>query len=219
MKLYYDPASTVCRPIMMFLLEHDLEVELVHVDLTTGENQSDWYAAVNPNRQVPAFEDGDLRLTESATILRYLAAKAGSETYPADLQARAKVDEALDWFNTAFYRDFGYGLVYPAILPHYCIHPAQTGEIGAWHEARAARRLAVLDAHMIGERDWVAGEEISIADYFGGALVTIGEMVGFDFAPYPNVRRWLDGLAARPSWAEANAAFYGWRSAVRAEAA
>ena len=219
MKLYYDPASTVCRPIMMFLLEHRLEVEFVNVDLTTGENESDWYTAVNPNRQVPAFEDGDLRLTESATILRFLAAKAGSETYPADLRARATVDEALDWFNTAFYRDFGYGVVYPSILPHYRIHPAQTGEIGAWHEARAARRLAVLDAHMIGGRAWVAGEEISIADYFGGALVTIGEMVGFDFAPYPNVRRWLDALAARPSWAEANAAFYGWRSAVRAQAA
>ena len=25
----------------------------------------------------------------------------------------------MDWFNTEFYRDFGYGLVYPQIFPHH----------------------------------------------------------------------------------------------------
>ena len=71
---------------------------------------------------------------------------------------------------------------------------------------------------MIGDHGlWVA-REFSLADYFGGSLVTMGEMIGFDLSPYPNVERWLSALRARPSWAEANAAFYGWRSAVRAQA-
>lgn len=214
-KLYCDPASTVCRPITMFLLENDLDVELIHVDLTLGENRNDWYAAVNPNRLVPALDDNGFILTESATILRYLASLADSPAYPSELRARARVDEALDWFNTGFYRDHGYGLVYPQILPHYRVHEAQLREILDWYRERAQLRLGVLDRHMLAHSPWVAGEEFSIADMFGAALVTIGEMVAFDLRPYPNVRRWLDAVRVRPSWAEANAAFYGWRSAVR----
>jgi glutathione S-transferase len=217
MKLYYDPASTVCRPLAMFLLEHDLDVTLVHVDLTVGDHRADWYAEVNPNRTVPALVDGDFRLLESATILRYLAELANSATYPRELRSRARIDEALDWFNTGFYRDHGYGVVYPQILPDYLVDASQTGTLLDWHRGRAEMRLKVLNDHMIGDGHWVAGE-FSIADYFGGSLVTMGEMVGFDLSPYPAVERWLDALRARPSWPEANAAFYGWRSAVRAQA-
>ncbi|MBV9930992.1 MAG: glutathione S-transferase family protein [Alphaproteobacteria bacterium] len=216
MKLYYDPASTVCRPILLFLADHDLPVEPMIVDLATRENRGDWYLAVNPNGTVPALVDGGFRLTESATILRYLADLAGSRAYPAEHRARAKVDEALDWFNTGFYRDHGYGLVYPQILPHYAT--LAEPPLLAFHGERAAARLAVLDRDMIGANRFVAGNEISLADYFGAALVTMGEMIGYDLAPYPNVRRWLATMVARPGWAEANAAFYGWRSALRAAA-
>jgi glutathione S-transferase len=203
---------------MLFLQDHRLDVELVHVDLTVGEHRSDWYAAVNPNRQVPALTDGDFTITESATILRYLADLADSPLYPKDRRARAKVDEALDWFNTGFHRDHGYGIVYPQILPAYRVHEAQTGALLAWHGERAAARLQVLNDHMIGHGLWVAGT-FSIADHFGASLVTMGEMVGFDLTPWPNIRRWLAAMEARPGWAAANAAFYGWRSAVRAVAA
>jgi glutathione S-transferase len=216
MKLYCDPVSTVCRPILLFLAEHDLPVERVHVDLMTRENRAEWFLDINPNGTVPALVDGGFTLTESASILRYLADLAGSAAYPAEARARAKVDEALDWFNTGFYRDHGYGLVYPQILPHYA---ALAGaETIAFHHERAAARLEVLDRYMIGERGFVAGGKLSLADYFGACLVTMGEMIGYDLTPYPNVRRWLATMEARPSWAEANAAFHGWRSAVRAAA-
>lgn len=216
MKLYYDPASTVCRPILLFLADHDVPVEFVHVDLATRENRADWYLEVNPNGTVPTLVDGPFRLTESATILRYLAGLAHSPAYPAEPRARAKVDEALDWFNTGFYRDHGYGLVYPRILPHYAALAGDT--VLAFHAERAAARLAVLDREMIGARAFVAGDAVTLADYFGASLVTMGEMIGYDLAPYPNVRRWLATMAARPGWADANAAFYGWQSAIRAAA-
>lgn len=212
--LHYDPASTVCRPIVMFLLEHDLDVRLVHVDLSLGEHLSDAFAALNPNRLVPVLDHDGFVLTESATILRYLAQLAQSPLLPQGLQERARVDSAIDWFNTGFYREFAYGYVYPLILDHERAHDAQVNEIGRWHRARAERYLKVLDEHMIGARSWVAGDRMTIADLFGAALVTVGQMVDFDLSPYPNVERWLDGMAARPSWPEANAAFYGWRSAV-----
>ncbi|HEX9931306.1 MAG TPA: glutathione S-transferase family protein [Allosphingosinicella sp.] len=216
-KLYYDPSSTVCRPIAMFLAEHDLGVEPVHIDLKRGEQRSDWFARLNPNMAVPVFEEDGFVLTESAAILRYLAQIADSPAYPRDLRARARIDEALDWFNTGFYRDHGYGLVYPQILPHY--RHGQRPDLLAWHRARAETRLQVLNDRMIGDHGlWATGEDFSIADMFGAVLVTIGELVGFDLEPYPNVRRWLAAVQARPFWSEANAAFYGWQASLRGAA-
>lgn len=217
MKLYYAPASTVCRPIVQFLLEHDLPVELVAIDMMAGEHKSAWFLAVNPNGAVPAFEDGDLRIPESAAILRYLATVAGSPAYPSEPKARARVDAALDWFNTGFYKDYGYGVVYPQVLPHF--RAFQAAEVMAMHADKAHARLQVLNDHMLGDRDWVAGDAPTIADFFGAALVSLGEMIDYDLSAYPNVGRWLDAVQARPSWAEANGAFNGWCAMLKGAAA
>lgn len=79
-KLYTDPSSTVCRPIHMFLEEHDLAVEQIVVDLKRGEHRSDWFARLNPNMAVPVFEEDGFVLTEAAAIMRYFAQLADSPT-------------------------------------------------------------------------------------------------------------------------------------------
>src|ERR1051325_1839171 len=55
------------------------------------------YLALNPNGKVPTLVDGDTVIWESNTILRYLAAKAGSKFYPADPAARSQVERWMDW--------------------------------------------------------------------------------------------------------------------------
>jgi glutathione S-transferase len=106
MKLYMHPVSMTSRPVRLFIAENDLDVEEVVVDLMTGEHLRDPYASMNPNKLVPMLEDeGGFRLTESSSILKYLASKFDLPSYPKDLKRRAKVDEIMDWFNTQFYRD------------------------------------------------------------------------------------------------------------------
>jgi hypothetical protein len=65
------------------------------------------------------LEDGDFRLTESSAILKYLADKRDLPSYPKDSKKRAQVNEVMDWLNTQFYRDFGYGLIYPQLFPNH----------------------------------------------------------------------------------------------------
>ena len=138
MKVYYHPASTTSRPIMLFAAEEGADIEFKVVDLFTGEHCKDEYAAINPNRLVPLLEDGDFRLTESSAILKYLAEKLQSPTYPTDLKARARVNERMDWINTQVCRDFAYGFVYPQILP---MHKRRSDEAQAatlaWGKERA----------------------------------------------------------------------------------
>ena len=121
MKLYMHPVSTTSRPVMMFIAENGIDVDMQTVDLMSGEHMNAAYAAINPNQLVPVLEDGDFRLTESSAILKYLADSIDSPAYPKDLKQRARVNASMDWFNTDFYREFGYGLIYPPALS-----PSQT---------------------------------------------------------------------------------------------
>jgi glutathione S-transferase len=93
MKLYMHPASITSRPVRLFIAEKGLKVDEETVDLFTGAHHQEPFVSINPSRLVPVLEDGDLRLSESAAILKYLASKYSLPEYPTDLKARARVDE------------------------------------------------------------------------------------------------------------------------------
>jgi glutathione S-transferase len=209
MKLHYHPVSTTSRMIMLFAADHGIDLDYEVVDLFTGAHFQPAYSAINPSRQVPVLEDGDFRLTESAAILRYLAEKVGSPAYPAEPRKRATVNERMDWLNSGFYRDFGYGLVYPQIFPHLK-RPDPTQQAGtlAWGRDRARDWLKVLDQHFIGPRNaYLCGNEITLADYFGAPMLVLGDVINCDYADFPNLRRWLDTMRSRPNWPKVHEAF------------
>ena len=168
---------------------------------------------------MPVLQDGDFVLTESSAILKYLADKVDSPAYPKDLKKRAHVNEVMDWINTNLYRDFGYDLCYPQLFPQLKRRSdeaqAATLEMGKEH---SKRWLKVLNDHWIGpNRNYLCGDQITIADYFGACLVTIGEIIKADFSAYPNVRRWLDNMRKLPTWPKVNEAFYGLVEAVKGQ--
>jgi glutathione S-transferase len=216
--LYMNPASTACRPVCLFIAEKKLPVTERFVDLMKGEHHGAAFTAINPSCLVPVLEDGDFRMTESSAILKYLASRFDAPEYPKDLKERAKVDEAMDWFNTQFYRDFGYGLLYPQLFPHHK-RPTDEQHRGTieWGRNKSKTWLEVLDRSVLGKSNYVANDRISIADYFGASLVTAGELIGCSFDGYPNVQRWLARMKELPSWAKVNEVMYGFAGSLRGQ--
>jgi glutathione S-transferase len=203
--------------IMLFAAEAKIDIDFRLVDLMKGEHLGDAYRAINPNGLVPVLEDGDFRLTESSAILKYLADKIDSPAYPKDLKQRAKVNEMMDWLNSNIYKDFGYGLVYPQIFPHHKrpSEALQAGTLG-WAKARTQSWLEILDKNLIGpSMRFLCGDQITIADYFGAPMLTLGETVGCNFSKYANISRWLGNMKALPSWAKVNEPFYGMVGAMK----
>lgn len=217
MQIYLDPISTTCRPLLLFLAEHGTPAEIVPVQLFQGEHLTDGYAALNPNKCVPALKDGDFVLTESSAILKYLADKVGSPAYPRDLQARARINSVMDWFNTGFYRDFGYGVVYQQAFPQYRFaNTVVQSSVVARGEENAARWLSILNDHWLRQGPFLCGEEVTLADYLGASYVSIAEWVGYDFRPYPAVTRWLNRMKARESWEQTQDPWNGLTASLRA---
>ncbi len=213
MKLYMHPASTTSRPIMMFCAEQGVEVENVTNDLFTGEHKGEAYLAINPNGMVPMLDDDGFMMTESSAILKYLADKIDSTTYPKEAKARARINEVMDWFNTQFYRELGYHLVYPQVFPNHARATDElTKSIVDWGSERTAAMLEMLDHgwHTLpGGSSYLTGDDITIADYLAADLMGCADMIGMDWSVYPNVERWLDTMKARPAWADIHAVIDG----------
>jgi len=219
MKLYMHPVSMTSRPVRLFIQENGIQCEEQVIDLMTGEHFKEPYLKVNPNHQVPVLQDGDFRLTESSAILKYLADKTNSPAYPKELKARAKVNEMMDWFNTQFYREYGYHFVYPQIFPN---HKRATEEaqksIVDWGKTNCEDWLRILNDHWIGPNNqYVCGNQITIADYLGIGFVSLGEIIRCNFAKYPNVQRWMNNMKKLKSWPKVNEVFYGFAEAVKGQ--
>lgn len=210
MKLYYHPASTTCRPIMLLAAAEKIDLDFHVVDLFSGEQCQPAYTAINPNQAVPCLEDGAFRLTESSAILKYLADKQKSPAYPTDVRERARINERMDWFNTGLYRDFGYGFVYPQVLDSYR-HAESSVQSATLARAREKTKkwLKVLDENLIGaENSYVCGPRLTIADFLGVCMITLGEVTRLDYSGYPNLTRWVATMKAVPYWESVNDGFY-----------
>jgi len=205
MKLYCHRLSTTSRCVLFFTADASIPVEEVTVDLFSGEHMKEPFASLNPSKMVPVLDDDGFILTESSAILKYLAEKSGSPAYPAgDLKTRAKINEAMDWINANFYRDFGYGLVYPQVFPGHK-RPTDEGQKMTldWAKERCEAWLEILDKKILGAgSSHLVGDKLTIADYFGAGIFTAGELVGCGFKSYPNVQRWIAGMKARPGYAK-----------------
>ncbi|KAI5316167.1 hypothetical protein L3X38_045343 [Prunus dulcis] len=72
-KVYGSTYSTVAMRVFAALYEKDIEFEFVPVDMRAGEHKKEPIISLNPFGQIPAFEDGDLKLFESRAITQYIA--------------------------------------------------------------------------------------------------------------------------------------------------
>jgi glutathione S-transferase len=86
----------------------------------------------------------------------------------------------------------------------------------AWGRQASAKWLQLLNDHWIGPKNrYLCGDEITIADYFGACLVSIGELIGCELTDYPNVARWLANMKKLKHWDEINEVFSGVAASTR----
>lgn len=173
------------------------------IKINEGHQFSSGFVDVNPNSKIPALMDRSaaepIRVFESGSILLYLAEKF-AEFVP--MQAGAARAECLNWLfwqmGSAPYVGGGFGHFY-----YYA--PSKIEYAIDRFTMETKRQLDVLD-RQLAERDYIAGNEYSIADiaifpWYGG-LVKFDSYNSAEFLSvheYKNVQRWADEILKRPA--------------------
>lgn len=161
------------------------------LDHTGGEHNEPAYSKISPFHLVPAIDDDGFIVAESGAILLYLAEKSG-ELIPADFEGRMHV---VQWCYAAL------NTIERPMLEILLIDKFG-GENSERRRAemvkQAGRWLSGLERHMDG-REWVAGEEFTVADILLASVLR-GIRKTDLMEPYPLLKSYYARALARPAW-------------------
>lgn len=194
-ELYYWPTPNGWK-ITILLEELGVPYDIKLIDIGRGDQFKPEFLAISPNNKMPALVDPDgpggapIAVFESGAILLYLARKHGA-FLPADERGRVEVEQWLMWQMGGF----GPMLGQNHHFNHYA--PEKIPYAMKRYTDETHRLYGVLNKQL-AEREFVAGA-YSIADMAIVSWARLWERQGMDIAEFPHVKRWLDGLMARPA--------------------
>ncbi len=201
MKLFTSHRAPNPRRVRWVMAEKGVEnVELVEIDIMTGEHKTAGYRSRVGVPHVPALElDDGTTISESVAIGRYLEA-----LYPEpNLFGRDAREQAVIEMWT---RRCEFYLANPLMLSVRHSHPAlaaleaaQMPQLADYNRVAAEKFMKTLDRRL-AEHEFLAADRFTIADIVG--------VVGLDFARLIKYRppeelthlaRWLEAGRARPA--------------------
>ena len=206
MKFYDCKTAPSPRRVRVFAAEKGIDLDVVQVDLASGEQFSDEFRAKNPDCVVPVLElDDGTCLTEVIAICQYLEELHPEPTLfgetPAEravtMMWNAKAELQGLWAMADAFRNTVKGLQGHA-LPGPDAYE-QMPELAVRGKARVEAFFRKMNEQLAGH-EFLAGARFTIAD--------ITALVLFDFAArmrinptddQEHLQRWYANVSARPS--------------------
>ena len=189
--ILYGMGSPNVRKVAIMLEELDLAYELRHVAVFKGEQFTPEFLAMNPLGKVPVLLDPKLGrpLAESAAILFWLAERSG-RLLPTSGPDRYEI---MQWVMVQM------ASIGPMLgqLNHFKLLPKDSEPYAFGRYFAQAERLYRLINERLITRDWIAGDDYSIADVATYPWMLYLERHGFDATKFPAMLRWRDSITAR----------------------
>jgi GST-like protein len=192
-KFYFNHAPNPTKVALM-LEETGVPYELVPVDTRRGEQHTAAFRAVNPNGKVPAIVDGDVTVFDSTAILLYLAEKTGKFLPAGTPAARGQLLSWMMFVGTGIGPYSGQAVHFQVYAPEKLPYAIDR------YRFEADRHYKILDAQLAKGR-YMLGDIYTIADMNVWGWLRLMPMVLGEaaWASYPNVKRLVDEVGARPA--------------------
>ncbi len=171
-----------------------LDWKPVYVDFFNGETRSDEFRAINPMGEAPVMVDGDITLSQSGVIQDYVSSKSG-KLGGRSAEERREILRWQFWDNHKLSSIAGMTRFLMNFLPE----DKRPAEVIAFHQGRLKAAYGVLNTELSG-KDWLVGDQLTIADLSCCGYLFYPEPFGFDRADWPNIDAWLTRIAATPGW-------------------
>jgi glutathione S-transferase len=192
--LYFAPGACSLSPHIA-LREAELPFTLEQVDLGTKKTKSGAdFLKVSAKGQVPVLQfDGGEQLTEGPAIVQYIAdqAPAAGLAPTNGTVARYHLQEWLNYVTSELHKGFS---------PLF--NPKTPDAYKAMVKENLAARFTHLDKHLAG-RQYLLGDKFSVADAYCFTVVGWSKYHDIDLGKWPNLKAYMDRVAARPKVQEA----------------
>ncbi|XP_064641323.1 glutathione S-transferase 1-like [Lineus longissimus] len=210
--IYFNIGSPPCRAVLITakLLGLGECLRFHYVDLLANESLKPEFKKANPIHTIPLLYDGKFKIWESRAIMAYLCDKYGggnNPLYPRDPQKRAQVDMALYFDIERLAPNIhGYAL---KLIRHMELAPDALEKVEISLEQFEG---------IIGNKTFVAGERVTIADISIRIVMHELELVQYDFSKYPNINAWMNRTATGiPFYKQTQKKFLEYAKKVAAE--
>ena len=195
LKCFAESGNAYKAALMLELCGADWKPE--GVDFFKGETRGDAYRAENVMGEAPILyhhkPEGTLKLTQSGVILHYLAKHLGrfgpeNETEELEIWRWILFDnhKLTSFFATTRF------------LLKFMGKSMDDPEVAFLH-ARAMGAFKVFEKHLEG-RSWVAADRMTIADLSTCGYMFWPDHLGITWDEHPNIKAWLERIAATPGW-------------------
>ncbi|MBW4456783.1 MAG: glutathione S-transferase N-terminal domain-containing protein [Nostoc indistinguendum CM1-VF10] len=180
------------RKASLMLEEVELPYNVHKIDITTQQQFTPEYIAINPNSKIPAIVDQEtgIKVFESGAILIYLAEKTG-KLLPTEQKSRFQV---LQWL---MFQMGGVGPMFGQLNHFKRFAPEKLPYAIERYEKETLRIYGVLDKQL-QDNEFICGNH-SIADVATYPWVAIYEFLDLTLDNYPNLKRWVETVQQRPS--------------------
>ena len=188
--IYGPPMSRAMRTLWM---AHELDLDFRH-EYGFREDApvaTEDLLAANPMGQVPAINDDGFTLSESMAVNIYLAKKHG-KLAPRTLEEEAQTLRWSFWVMTAVEAT----LLDILFKSRGLRGQKQDPEAAAAGIATLQKPFNVLN-DALADRDYLLGDEFSVADLNVASVFAWARAAGIDFAKQPNLDAWLDRCLTR----------------------
>jgi glutathione S-transferase len=194
MKLYFSPGACSLSPhIVLRETGADFEMEQVNNQEKKTKTGKDYWT-INPKGQVPCLElDSGETLTEGPVIVQYVAdqkAAAGLGGAAGTIE-RYRIQEWLNFITSELHKSFS-----PLFRP---TTPDAYKDIS---RQNLGKRFDWIDKQLAGKQ-YLMGDKFSVADAYMFTVLRWSPRVDIDTSKWPNIKAFMDRVAARPKVQEA----------------
>ena len=197
LKFYYSGAPNPMK-VALLLEETGLPYDAIPIDTRKGDQHKPDYLKINPNAKVPAIVDGDATVFDSNAILLYLAEKTGKFLPENTPKNRGELLSWLMFVATGVGPFSGQSVHFRQYAPEKLPYAVNR------YMFEAKRHFGILDARL-ADRPYMVGGTYTIVDMdvWGWARLIPTVLGEEHWAKFPNLKRLVDEISARPAAARA----------------
>lgn len=206
-KLYHHPLCPLSRFVRLVLAEYGIEPDLIEERAFERRRE---FLTLNPAGQTPVLvEQSGAIIPGANTIAEYIDETRGlalgdRRLLPENPADRVEVRRLLDWFNVKFYGEVSNWLVTEKIFKRF-MRPDQGGggpEMDLVRAARANIRYHLrYIGHLVGQRNWLAGDTLSYADLAAAAHLSSVDFLGdVPWSEDEMAKHWYARVKSRPGF-------------------